>query len=247
LAAWSLLYNIYNTMTLDLWILAALGLFAAIGFYTGAIQQFSHWIGIIAAYFCAKPVAALLAPVLSERMGWPPALTAVGLSVVSLPVILIIATLIARWILNAIIPGKQRNMPDRIAGIFLGAGKAGVIVWAALAAVLAFEEPLVKHIPGAEAVLNASSAAAFTRKHSLFDSASLSVLDKVRAVAAMRDDPKMAQALLNDPALKSLLNDPVLKQALEKGDSSALLANPQIKKLLADPELLKKIESMKGR
>ena len=36
-------------MSLDLWILAALGLFAAIGFYTGAIQQFSHWIGMAAA------------------------------------------------------------------------------------------------------------------------------------------------------------------------------------------------------
>ena len=231
-------------MTLDLWILAALGLFAAIGFYTGAIQQFSHWIGIIVAYFCAKPIAAQLAPVLAERMGWPPVLTAVGLSVVSLPIIFIIATLIARWILNAIIPGKQRNTPDRIAGIFLGAGKAGVIVWVALAAVLAFEEPLVKHIPGAEAVLNASSAAAFTRKHSLFDLASPSALDKFRAVAAVRNDPKLAQALLNDPALKSMFNDPVLKQALAKGDTSALLENPQVKKLLADPELLKKIELM---
>ena len=61
-------------MTLDLWILAALGLFAAIGFYTGAIQQLSHWIGILVAYFCAKPAAALLAPVLAKRMGWPPGL-----------------------------------------------------------------------------------------------------------------------------------------------------------------------------
>jgi uncharacterized membrane protein required for colicin V production len=232
-------------MNLDLWILAALGLFAAIGFYTGAIQQFSHWIGLLAAYFCAKPIAALLAPVLAERMGWPPALTAVGLSVVFLPVILVITTLIARWILNAIIPGKQRNTPDRIAGIFLGAGKVGVIVWVALAAVLAFEGPLVKQIPGAEAVLDASSAAAFTRKHSLFDLASPSALDKFRALAAARNDPKMAQALLNDPALSSMLNDPALKQAFEKGDASALLENPQVKKMLADPELLKKIESIK--
>lgn len=231
-------------MTLDLWILAALGLFAAIGFYTGAIQQFSHWIGILAAYFCAKPLAALLAPGLAVRMGWPPELAAVGLSVVCLPVILIVTTLIARWILNAIIPGDQRNMPDRIAGIFLGAGKAGVIAWVALAAVLAFEAPLVKYLPGAEAALKASSAAAFTRKHSLFDSVAPAVLGKFRAVAAMRDDPKQAQALLNDPAIKSLFDDPVLKQALEKGDASALLENPQVKKLLADPELAKKIESM---
>ena len=231
-------------MNLDLWILAALGLFAAIGFYTGAIQQFSHWIGIAAAYFCAKPVAALLVPALARRMGWPPELVIVGLSVASMPVILIVATRIARLILNAIIPGDQRNTPDRIAGIFLGAGKAGVIAWVVLAAGLAFEEPLAKHFPGAGAALKASSAAAFTRKHSLFDSALPAVLNKFRAVASMRDDPKQAQALLNDPALKSMFNDPVLKQALEKGDTSSLLENPQVKKLLADPEMVKKIESM---
>ena len=171
-------------MTLDLFILLVLGLFAAIGFYTGAIQQFSHWIGIAAAYFCAKPIAALIAPALAGRMGWPPELTAVGLSAVSMPVVLIVAALVARGILNAIIPGKQRNMPDRVTGIFLGAGKAGVIAWGVLAAVLAFEAPLVKHLPGAEAALNASSAAAFTRKHSLFAQVSPAVLKKLRAVAA---------------------------------------------------------------
>ncbi|HBA61519.1 MAG TPA: hypothetical protein DCZ92_12030 [Elusimicrobia bacterium] len=231
-------------MNLDLWLLAALGLFAAIGFYTGAIQQFSHWIGIVAAYLCAKPIAALLAPALAQRTGWPPALTSVGLSAVSMPVVFMVVTFIASWILNAIIPGKQRNMPDRITGLFLGAAKAGVIAWVALAAVLAFEEPLAKYLPAAGAALNASSAAAFTRKHSLFDSVAPSVLDKFRALAAMRDDPQMAQALLNDPALRAMVNDPALKQAMEKGDASALLENPEIKKLLADPELLKKIESL---
>ena len=234
-------------MTLDLWILAALGAFAAIGFYTGAIQQFSHWIGLVVAYLCAKPIAALLAPVLAERMGWPPALAAVGLSAVSLPIILIVATLLARGILNAIIPGDQRNTPDRIAGIFLGAGKAGVIAWAMLAVVIGFEEPLAKHLPSAEAALNASSAAAFTRKHSLFDSASPSVLEKFRALAAMRDDPEQARAMLKDPALKSLFGDPAVKKALEKSDASALLENPQIKKLLADPNFAKKIEALKSR
>ncbi len=231
-------------MTLDLWILAALGIFAAIGFFTGAIQQFSHWIGLVAAYLCAKPIAALLAPALAKSMGWPPALTAVGLSAVSMPLVLIVVTLIARAIINAIVPGKQRNMPDRVAGIFLGAGKAGAIAWVALAAVLAFEEPLVKYLPGAEAVLGASKAAAFTRKHSLFDKVAPAALDKFRAVAAMRGDPKMAQALLDDPALRSMLSDPALKRALEKGDTSALLENPQIRKFLDDPELLKKIELM---
>lgn len=233
-----------NNMNIDLWILAAVGVFGAIGYYTGAIQQVSHWIGIVAAYFCAKPLAALLAPALAARMGWPQGLTATGLSAVAMPVIFMAAALSARGILNAVIPGRQRNTPDRVAGIFLGAGKAGVLAWVALAAVLAFEAPLAKYFPGAGAALDASSAAAFTRKHNLFEAALPAVLDKFRALAAARGDTRQAQALLKDPALRSLFNDPALKRALEKGDAAALLENPQVKKLLADPELVKKIESL---
>lgn len=231
-------------MNLDHVILAALASFAAIGFYTGAIQQVSQWIGIIAAYFGAKPVAALAAPVLAKSMGWPPALTAVGVSVAAMPVILIVATLAARGLLNALIPGPQRNRPDRIAGIFLGAGKAAVIAWVALAAVLAFEKPLTRALPGAKDALHASSAVAFTRRHSLFDTGALSVLEKLGALAAKRDNPALARDLLENPALRSLLNDPALKRALAGGDASALRDNPRLKELLADPELVKQIESM---
>lgn len=234
-------------MTLDHWILAALGLFGAIGYYTGAIHQISHWIGMIAAYLCAKPLAAALAPDLAARMGWPPALTAIGLSAMLMPVILLCVALTSRMILNAVIPGEQRNKPDRIVGFVLGAGKAGAIAWVLLAVVLAFEEPLASNFPGVKASLSASEAAAFTRKHSLFPAAPPPVLEKLRSLAAMRDDPKLAQDLLNDPALKSLFDDPAVKKALEKGDPSALLENPQLKKLLENPELAKKIEAMKDR
>ena len=233
-------------MTLDLWILAALGLFAAIGYYTGAIQQLSHWIGIVVAYICAKPLAAVLAPVLAERMGWPPSLTGIGLSAVSMPILLLGATLLSRGILNAIIPGDQRNKPDRIAGIFLGAGKAGVIVWAMLSVALGFENSAA--VPAVvKSALSVSKAAAYTREHGLFAAASPSALEKLQTLAALRDNPDQAKALLENPALKSLFNDPAVKKALEKGDTSALLENPQLKKLLEDPELAKKLEALKAR
>jgi uncharacterized membrane protein required for colicin V production len=225
-------------MSLDLWVLAALGAFAAIGYYTGAIQQLSHWIGMAAAYLCARPLSAALAPALAARMGWPLPLTAVGLSAVLMPVILICAALISRGILNALVPGDQRNTPDRIVGLVLGGGKAAAIVWVALSVVLAFEKPLAANYPEVKDALGASSAAALVRKHALFPEVSPSVQEKLRALGAMRGDPQMAQALLNDPALK---------QALEKGDVSALLENPQVKKLLSDPELAKKLEALKTR
>lgn len=161
-------------MSLDLWILAAMGLFGALGYRSGAIQQLSHWIGIAAALLFAKPLAAALAPVLAARMGWPPALTAVGLSAVSMPVALLAATLVSRMILNAVIPGDQRNKPDRLAGIVLGAGKAGVIIWAALSMAIPFERSAAFPARAAEA-LSASEAARFVREHGLFAVAPLEI------------------------------------------------------------------------
>jgi uncharacterized membrane protein required for colicin V production len=162
-------------MSLDLSILAALGLFGALGFHTGAIHQLSHWIGIAAAFLFAKPLAAALAPAAAARMGWPASLTAVGLSAVSMPVTLLAATLLSRLLLNAVIPGDQRNKPDRLAGIVLGAGKAAVVVWAALSIVLSFEPALSRNLPAAGAALKVSAAAAFTREHGLFAAAPLEI------------------------------------------------------------------------
>ncbi|MBI2789561.1 MAG: CvpA family protein [Elusimicrobia bacterium] len=158
-------------MGLDLWILAAMGLFGALGYRTGAIHQLSHWIGIAAALLFAKPLAAALAPVVAARMGWPGLLTAVGLSAVSMPVTLLAATLVSRLILNAVIPGDQRNKPDRLAGIVLGAGKAGAIAWAMLSVAIPFEKSAAFPARAASA-LDASAAARFVREHGLFAAAS---------------------------------------------------------------------------
>lgn len=161
-------------MGLDLWILAALGLFGALGYRSGAIQQLSHWIGIAAAILFAKPLAAALAPIVAARMGWPEPLTAVGLSAVSMPVTLLAATLLSRMILNAVIPGDQRNKPDRLAGIVLGAGKAGVIVWAALSVAIPFEKSAAFPARASDA-LSSSEAARFVREHGLFAAAPLEI------------------------------------------------------------------------
>lgn len=231
-------------MSLDLSILAVLAVFAAVGYFTGAIQQISHLIGIAAAVFCSKPAAAALAPLVAERMHWPPHLTSVGLGAVSMSAILILATLVSRAIINAIIPGPQRNKPDRVAGLVLGAGKAGTLAWVALSAVISFEKPLRRAVPSVEALLEESSAAAFTRKHGFFGAGKLSVLERLEALAALRGDPKAAVALRKDPALKSLLEHPAFKEAMESKESSALLEDPRFKKLLEDPETAGKLEEI---
>ncbi|MDE2489841.1 MAG: CvpA family protein, partial [Elusimicrobia bacterium] len=145
-------------MSLDLWILAGLALFGALGFFTGAIRQISHWIGLAAAYFLSKPLAARAAPPLAAREGWPPHATAVGLAALLMPVLLVAAGLGSRALIDALVPGKERNVPDRVAGLALGAGKAAALAWLALSVVLPFQAPLARRWPAAGAALDASRA-----------------------------------------------------------------------------------------
>ena len=211
-------------MSLDGWIFAALVLFAARGFHTGAIAQVAHVIGLVAAYVLAKPAAAVLAPLAAPALGWSAPATAVVFTAALMPLILIAVALAARGILNAIIPGDQRNQPDRVAGLFLGAGKAGVIAWAALSFMISFEQPLTKLRPSLADSLGGSRAAALTREHAFFDIAAPTALDRLKALTALRDDPKLVEALSKDPELKA--------QALK---------DPRLKKLLEDPAVLAKL------
>ena len=231
-------------MNLDFWIAMALVLFAALGYRSGAIRQLSMLVGMAVGYLCAKPLAAALAPAVAERGGWPPAPTAAGLSVLAMPVILIVTMLIARRIVDAVVPGGQGSKPDRLAGVLVGAGKCAAVAWLLLSIVLVFEQTLAQARPGVKAALDGSTAAAIAREHNLLALAPPSAQERLKSLAAMRNDPKTAEAMLKDPAIAALLSDPAVKQALEKKDPAALLNNPQIKKLLADPELAKKLEAM---
>jgi uncharacterized membrane protein required for colicin V production len=231
-------------MTLDLWILAAAALFGAYGAWTGAIKQVSHWIALIAAFFGSKPLAVALAPMAAARLGWSPTLTTVALTAVLFPLISLAVGIVSQMIINAVVPGKQRNAPDRVAGFVLGAGKAGVIAWVALSVAVMFEAPLAKAAPKAAASLQGSHFAAFTRDHGLFGKSGPAALTQLRDVAAGKIDPAKAKSLLEDPNLKAVLTDPALKTELAKGDPAALLRDPRIRKLLADPQLLEKLRSL---
>ncbi len=197
-------------MNLDLWILTALVLFAALGYRSGAIGQLSVLAGMAAGYLCAKPLAAALAPAVAARGGWPAAPTAAVLGMLLMPVILVSVMLVARRIVAAVVPGGQDSKPDRFAGVVVGAAKGGAVAWLLLSIVLAFEQPLAQARPGVKAALDASAAAAFARAHSLLALAPSSAQDRLQSLQGK--DPA---ALLENTQVKKLLADPELAKKLE--------------------------------
>ena len=243
-------------MTLDLGVLAALALLAVVGFFSGAIRQISHWIGMLLAFVLAKPIGMAIGPFAAAKMGWPPSLTMIGLSAVLLPIIVVVAAVLSRMVLNAIIPGDERNLPDRVVGAILGIAKGGLIVWALLSVVVSFEKPLAQSRIDLAAKTQGSSAMGFARDHNFFASIPLPAIEGVKRIGAARSDPKALMALLNDPSfkrvlsdpkLKSALNDPTVKNALQGGDPAALLQNPQVKKLLEDPDMVRKLADLQAQ
>ncbi|MEK7232488.1 MAG: CvpA family protein [Elusimicrobiota bacterium] len=168
-------------MTLDLCSLALIGIFALGGYFSGAVRQISHWIGLAAAYLFVRPAAAILEPVATACLGWSAAQnTIIGLNVVLMPVILIVASWAARLILNTLEPGDERGPLDRGIGVLVGAAKGGAVVFVLLCLAVSLEKPLSKIHFDLEAKTRGSSSMAFVREHNLFADERLPALNALK-------------------------------------------------------------------
>ncbi|MBI5243161.1 MAG: CvpA family protein [Elusimicrobia bacterium] len=233
-------------MTIDLAILSLVLLSGLLGLASGAIKQAAHLIGMAFAYLAALPLAAALTPMLAQKLGYPPAAVKVGLSVACFSVLYGVGTFAALCALRKLAGDREKSRLDRAAGFVLGAGKAGVVVFVMLSAVLFFEKPLVQALGKTPEKIEQSNIIALVRRHNLFDAIPFPALDKIQRLMNAAKDPKAAQELMSDPKLKELLNDPKLKEvlqdesvakALRSGDISALLNNPRIAALLKDSRI----------
>lgn len=230
-------------MTLDLGILSVVILSGLMGAMSGALKQAASLIGLVFACLAFRPLAAVLTPMLAERLGYPPAAVKVGLSMVLFSVLFGVGTLASRAVLKKLAGDREKSRADRAIGFALGAGKAGAIAFVLLSAVLFFEKAMAEAMGETPFKMEGSRIADLARRHNLFDSIRLPALDKLRKLAAAAKDPKAAEELMNDPKVKKLLEDPNLKallqdpataKALQSGDLSTLLKDPRLAAFLKD-------------
>ena len=242
-------------MQVDLAVLAVVALFAVLGIASGAAKQLSHWIGLLLGLFASRPLAAALAPAVSERLDWPLALTQVGLACLLFVVLTALGAGVSHFILARLMGERENGPVNRALGGVLGAGKAAAGLFVALSALVFFEAPLARAGAGFADQAKGSRAMALAREHNLFASLRLPAFDGLRkalkdkdpkALRKLLEDPQL-KAVLKDPRLKELLSDPALKQALASGNPAALLQDPKIRELLSDPALAERLAQFEKR
>lgn len=233
-------------MTLDLWLAALVALFALMGLFSGAIKQVAQWLAVALAYLVVKPLASAAAPSLAPKLGLPAAFGPVAVVALAMLAVFLLGAPMFRLLLTKLLPAREKTAGDRAAGLALGALKGAALVFVGLSVLVSFEKPLAESGHDLARATEGSRAVDFARRHNLFDTLKLPMLDAAKQLAAARSDPNAARALLQSPALQAALDDPALKAAfadpglqaaLRSADPSTLLQNPQVKKLLEDPRL----------
>lgn len=157
-------------MNLDLAVLALLLMGAVSGYRSGAVRQISGWIGLGAAYFCARPLTALWAEQAASLMGWSRGAAEAGLTVVIWVVMYMGASQISRAALNFIEPGEEKGPLDQLLGAVAGGVKGGAVVLGLVSVLLALEKPLASVGVDMKQRTEGSRVMEFAREHALVGS-----------------------------------------------------------------------------
>ncbi|MBI3552498.1 MAG: CvpA family protein [Elusimicrobia bacterium] len=232
-------------MGLDLGLAVVVVLFGALGAFSGAIKQLAHALGLVLAYFLAKPLAAAAAPALAARLSLPPAAVKIGLSAVGFYPLYLALSLLAAVILHKLAGAQEKSPWDRQAGFAMGALKGCFLVYVPLSLALFMETKVPAEVRDSFQVPH-TAVTDWTRRHNLFSSITLPQLTNMQKLMDAAKNPQAAAALLGDSKLQGMLGDPGLQSALkddsvmkafESGDLEALQKDPRIAALLKDPRL----------
>ncbi|MBI4668820.1 MAG: CvpA family protein, partial [Elusimicrobia bacterium] len=237
-------------MNIDYLLLAAIGLFAVMGAFSGALRQLSQWVGLASAYLLAGPLGAAFGPFLAPHLGPYKSFAPIIASGFSMPAVYFAISLCYRLFPKRLLSAMEESRANRFAGFVMGTVKAGAIIYIMLSIVVSMEQPLALSGMNLKERAAGSKAVEFARKHNLFSSFHLPILESAKNLAALQSNPAAIPALFNDPALKKIISDPNIRKmfsnsALSGGagrqNAAALLENPDMQKLLSDPELAKKL------
>ena len=242
-------------MTLDLLVLGLLLFFALLGAAAGGLMQLTHLAGALVGGALARPAALMLGPALAQRLGTP---EIVGV-LVSGVLAFFVGYGLVQWLLRKAMAQTLTNRvlsgADRAVGFALGGGKAALIIYVLLSALVFFEKPIAK-VSRYHFETRGSTVATFVREHDLFTHFAVPGTAGLSALARAGADPAAAQQLANDPGFQALLHDPRiqvlvhepdLQKALRSGDAISLLRSDRVMSLLTDAKIRDQLSAIGER
>lgn len=245
-------------MGIDLFILGLMVFFGLLGALSGASRQLAQITALIIAGIFTKPLAARVAPLISEAVEGPAVL---GWVLASLVIFIALFSAV-RWAVAGVLrrllsagEEKEQHGADRSLGFVIGVAKVALVAWLFTSAAVFAEEHI--QVAGKRFSIAAkdSVAFAFARTHNVFDYAQLAPARTFITLGQSALDPEQRrelsrtesyQELRKDPRLRSALSDPRVREAIEQGDWKSALRNESVMGLLQDRQMVALMEQTVG-
>ena len=243
-------------MTVDLVVLALVGVGAVFGARAGASRQLAGWGALVLGALAARPGGALFGSAFGRFFHTSDSLGSVAASFATFIVVAVVVRLVGTRLLQGALGGSDPadRGTDRTLGALLGGGKVLAVAWVALSA-LAFVEANVQLAgKGLGLSPNDSTAFAIARKWNLFSAPFFSRAADLAAAQKVFRSPELFQRVAQNPAVTALQKnahfravyaDPEVKEALDRGDTVSLLKSASVHKLLQDPEALVQLAKLR--
>jgi membrane protein required for colicin V production len=233
-------------MSVDLFLLSLIAVFALLGALSGAAQQLANLAAAVVAWFSARPLGGLIAPWVSNALKISPGVGLVAATALAFIVVAMLVRWVTRRILLWILAGRdpESRTTDRTLGFIFGGLKVAFVAWVMLCALTFVEENVSvagRHLGVSPAD---SKAFALARRYNLFELTLFApVRDLVRVARASRDAERSwkleqspdYQVLKKDSRFRRAMDDRRLRAPLSEGDYTALVKNVEILDLIQDP------------
>lgn len=239
-------------MSIDLFLLILIGIFAVVGAFTGAARQIAQLVGLAAAFACSRPIGTFFGPRIAASLSVPMVAGVVIGTIATFIVVLVAVRFVLTQILKRLFAGRddEDRTADQALGFILGAMKVAAISYVLLSA-LTFAERNIS-IAGRRLGISPRESYAFgiARKYNLFEMTQFAPVKDLVHVADAASDPARREKLREDPAFKSLqqdprfrkiLNDQEMRKAIERGDYQALLRSNVVLQLIQDREVASRL------
>ncbi len=229
-------------MTLDLVSAGLVVLLAVLGALSGALRQLLTLGGAVAGYLVAHLLSPPVANGLARTLPAPVARATAGLVLFFATFVLVM--LVGNLVLHMGREGPRPGPADRALGTFLGAAKAGLVLWVVLSAVAVVDRPIG---PGwLRLDPRPSDFAALAREHNVLEHWEGPTGSALRGLLRVAKDPERAARLLADADGRKLLEDPRVQMLVDEArggrDPASLVGSPAALRLLSDPAFLERLE-----
>jgi len=239
---------------LDLIVVGAVAVFAAIGLKKGFVAQVLAIIALIVAWQLSRPVGKAIAGIISSRAGTSHSAAYIMGTFIALLIIYTGLRLIF-FIVGHVFNRKASviGLMNRLMGALFGGAKAFGTCWIILCVVAAFPQHFENKSPDVCKMLQRSKMGALISRWNPVKNSRM--VDTIHNIERISQNPGVLSRLRSDPnvaefvsvlkrKLEALAKDEDARRRIRSGDISTILRPENIRKVILDPEVIEALHKV---